>query len=129
MRKFKAANFDYCTFSGVFTTRSNRNQTGHSGLLCLDFDHVSDLCGLRHALLNDDYLDTRLLFRSPSGDGLKWVVSINLAQATHSEYFDAISCYLLSTYGVEVDPSGRDLSRACFLPCDPEVVLTSGFAR
>lgn len=39
-RKFKASHFDFCTFSGVFSKREAKSLIAHSGLLCLDFDHI-----------------------------------------------------------------------------------------
>ena len=122
-RLFKAANFDYCTFSGTFTSRSDKALIKHSGLLCLDLDHLNNVQTLFDRLLNDDYFDTQLLFRSPSGDGLKWIISIEDNPTTHSNYFTAVANYIRQTYGIEVDKSGRDLSRACFLPYDPNAYL------
>jgi hypothetical protein len=140
VRKFKAANFDYCTFSGIFTTRSDKALIKHSGLLCFDFDHLQNVEELFNRLLQDEYFDTQLLFRSPSGNGLKWIIPMNVEPCTlhpspftsnsplgdlgvHSSYFSAISNYILQTYGVAVDKSGRDISRACFLPHDPRVYI------
>ncbi|HAH24353.1 MAG TPA: VirE protein, partial [Prolixibacteraceae bacterium] len=59
----------------------------HSGLLTLDFDHVSNLDGLKKTLLSDRYFDTELMFVSPSGDGLKWVISIDLMESSHQQWF------------------------------------------
>ena len=117
-RMFKAANFDYCTFSGTFATRTDKALINHSGLLCIDFDHLQNLDSLRSQLLQDEYFDTQLLFRSPSGDGLKWVIKIDISQTPHVDYFRAVANYLFQTYGVEADKSGKDISRACFLPYD-----------
>jgi hypothetical protein len=122
-RHFKAANFDYCTFSGVFTTRNDKNLVQHSGLMAVDFDHLPNLETLRQALLADEYFDTQLLFISPSDDGLKWIISVDTSQTTHGSYFAAVANYILQTYGVEVDKSGRDISRACFLPHDPQAFI------
>lgn len=122
-RLFKAANFDYCTFSGLFETRSDKALISHSGLMCLDFDHLENLLEVRAALMLDQYFETQLLFTSPSGDGLKWIVAIDLSKASHLDYFLAIQNYLKSDYGLEVDPSGKDISRACFLPHDPDCFI------
>lgn len=122
-RMFKAANFDYCTFSGTFTTRTDKALINHSGLLCIDFDHLQNLDSLRSQLLQDEYFDTQLLFRSPSGDGLKWVIEIDISQTTHADYFRAVANYLFQTYGIEADKSGKDISRACFLPHDPNCFI------
>jgi len=122
-RKYKAANFDYCTFSGVFNSRSDKSLIKHSQLLCIDFDHVQNLDALRQALLADEYFDTQLLFVSPSGDGLKWIIEIDTQEAPHGEYFSAVANYILETYSVEVDKSGKDISRACFLPYDHDAFI------
>jgi len=122
-RQFKSQNFDYCTFSGTFSTRSDKALITHSGLLCIDFDHLNNVEILFNRLLKDDYFDTQLLFRSPSGTGLKWIISIDTTNTPHSNYFASVANYILQTYGVEVDKSGRDISRACFLPYDPEAYI------
>lgn len=122
-RTFKAANFDYCTFSGTFTTRNDKALIRHSGLLCVDFDHLNSVETLFKRLLKDEYFDTQLLFRSPSGDGLKWIIPIDTSQTTHGNYFAAVSNYIQQTYGVAVDKSGRDISRACFLPHDSQAFI------
>jgi hypothetical protein len=122
-RKFKAANFDYCTFSGVFTTRNDKALVKHSDLLCVDFDHLQSVEKLRFQLLQDEYFDTQLLFVSPSGDGLKWIISTDTTETTHGDFFAAVANYILQTYGVAVDKSGRDISRACFLPHDPQAFI------
>ena len=122
-RHFKAANFDYCTFSGVFTTRNDKALVKHSGLLCLYFDHLKDVQKLRFQLLQDEYFETQLLFVSPSGNGLKWIIQVNITQATHADYFLSVANYLKATYNIEVDKSGKDISRACFLPHDPQAFI------
>jgi len=129
-RKFKASTFDYCTFSGTFTTRSDKALLKHSGLLCMDFDHISNVDSLRNQLLQDEYFDTQLLFVSPSGNGLKWIIRMNTPSGdlgglsfSHSNYFTAVSNYIRHTYGIDVDKSGRDISRACFLPHDPTAYI------
>ena len=123
-RQFKASNFDYCTFSGVFTSRNDKKIVQHSGLMAVDFDHLPNLEEVRQSLLVDEYFDTQLLFVSPSGDGLKWIIPIDTTTTPHSEYFAAVANYILQTYGIEVDKSGRDISRACFLPHDPNAFIS-----
>ena len=135
VQRFKARHFDYATFSGEFTRRGEEGLLRHSGLICFDFDHIGGwkggegiggVYGLRYVLSRDPSLDTVLLFRSPGGDGLKWVVAVDLARATHAEWFDALSCYVARNYGVETDPSGRDVARSCYLPWDPEALMLEG---
>ena len=122
-RKFKANRFDYVTLSGTFEKRSDKNLLKHSNLLTIDFDHLENLQELRTQLLNDEYFETDMLFISPSGDGLKWIIRIDVSEVTHSEYFTAVANYIKHNYNIEVDQSGKDVSRACFLPYDPTAFL------
>ncbi len=122
-QRFKAQHFMYATFSGVFTKRCNKCLVEHSGLLCLDFDDVPHVEELRRALAADSKYEAQLLFKSPSGKGLKWVVEIDLEQAPHSEWFAALRYYAQVNYDVLADASGKDVSRACYLGWDPKISL------
>ena len=93
-RNFKAHSFDYCTFSGTFSVRREDKLIEHSGLLCLDFDHVQKVEDLFQALLQDDYFETQLLFRSPSGDGLKWVIPTDITECSHADFFRSVANYI-----------------------------------
>jgi hypothetical protein len=142
-QKFKCYNFDYCTFSGVFSERKDKHLVEHSNLLCIDFDGLySYECDtarneqnamsvelLRYKLLQDEYFETMLLFRSPSGNGLKWVIPIEVRDtksafyASHLDYFQAVEKYIRQTYRIQIDTSGKDVSRACYLPHDQSVFI------
>ncbi len=122
-RRFKANQFDYACFSGIFSKRSDKALLKHSGLLTIDFDHIPKLQQLKEKLLQDEYFDTELMFVSPSGDGLKWIIPIDITENTHQNFFVAISAYIKEVYNIEVDKTGKDVSRACFLPYDPEAYI------
>lgn len=122
-RKYKSDHFTYVTFSGTFSKRSNDDLIRHSGLLTVDFDHIGDIMVLKERLLVDKYFETQLLFTSPSGEGLKWIIPIDPSIEFHHKYFDAVSNYVLAAYNLSIDPTGREVSRACFLPHDPEVYI------
>ena len=55
---------------------------------------------------------------SPSGDGLKLIVAIDLQEADHATWFLALQNYIRLNYGVDIDPACKNVSRACFLPYD-----------
>lgn len=120
---YKSRKFPYVTFGGLFQQRSDRQLLQASGLMVLDLDDVKDLQAAKMALLEDKLLDTELLFVSPSGKGLKWVIRTDLSDSDYAEYFRGSSGYLRKKFGLEVDPSGKDISRACFLCHDPEAYL------
>lgn len=133
-RQFKADKFDYCTFSGIFSIRADKAIIQHSGYICLDFDHLKDVEATFRQLKEDQYFDTLLLFRSPSGDGLKWVISFTDSYFRYGNdgeslgeyqerFFISLYNYIFNHYDIEVDKHCRNLSRACFLPHDPDAFL------
>lgn len=121
---YKASVFDYVTISGTFNSRSDSNLMSHSGLICLDFDNLTDLPDLHSKLLADPH--TVMLFISPSGNGLKWVIKINPNKG-QQEQFKAVEGYVLSKYGEKVDTSCKDVSRPCFIPYDPKVFFAPNY--
>ncbi len=122
--KFKSTGLDYVTFSGLFSTRSNAGLIHHSNLLTIDFDDLPNVSETRATLLGIEEFETELLFKSPSGNGLKWIIPIELTkEVTHEKYFQAVSIFLKQNFSLEADPSGKDVSRACFLCHDPEVYI------
>jgi hypothetical protein len=129
-KKYKAVSFDYVTFSGIFTQRKIEGLREHSGLICLDFDHLGpEISQIKTWLINDTIFSPDLLFVSPGGNGLKAVHSIDLSQATHKTWFDAISNYYKATYVIQADKSGSDVSRACFLAWDPTAYINPKYLQ
>lgn len=125
--KFKRKSFNYVTFSGEFSKRSDAALICHSGLLTLDFDHVDNIPLLKKILLGDTGFKTELMFISPSGNGLKWIISIDINLLSHQLWFEAVAVCLKQKHGLEVDNSGKDISRACFLPYDPDVYINPDY--
>ena len=120
---YKRNHFDYVTFSGTFTTRKDSNLIKHSGLITIDLDDLDNPQAIKKLLLEDESLETALLFFSPSGNGIKWIVEIDITEHSHFKWFIAISKYLMDKHQLKVDPSGKDISRACFIPHDNECFI------
>ena len=100
-------------WSGKFSERRAEGLLEYSHLICLDFDGVdSDEW--------KEYLKTKpfvwAAFESPSGDGCKAVIKVS--STNHQGHFKALAKELQ-----EVDPSGKDIPRACFLSYDPEIYI------
>ena len=126
-KRFKAQSLAYVCFSGIFSRRSESSLLTHSGLIVIDLDHIPNPAEIRKLLSLDYDLNPAMIYISPSIDGLKVIVPIDIQNGTHADFFDAISYYLLSTHGLKADPSGRDISRACFLCHDPNIYLNSDY--
>ena len=127
--RYKAANLDYITPGGTFRSRKENELIQASGYMVIDFDHIPNAKGLVKRLANDTNFETILAFRSPSGDGVKWIVALpNTTKPdgtpfTYGEFFTILSNYSKKIYGIEADPSGKDICRACFLPHDPDAFI------
>ena len=109
------------TFAGTFKdTRKNENLGDYSGLIVLDLDHVEQgLAELKAEVTGDPH--TMLCFVSPSASGMKIVVKVDSDADYHTLAFQQVLDHYHKKYGIEIDPSGKDLARLCFLSFDPEV--------
>tara|TARA_B110000285_G_scaffold49763_1_gene56534 strand:+ start:95 stop:1924 length:1830 start_codon:yes stop_codon:yes gene_type:complete len=106
-------------FSGTFTERTDEGMVDHSSIIVVDFDHV-DVDHVKALLCMDDYVFA--CWVSPSGDGLKALIKISHPER-HRDHFRAIIAYFDKSYGLEVDGSGINESRACFESYDPDMCL------
>jgi hypothetical protein len=125
-KNYKASYFAYATFSGLFMERSASNLINHSGLVCIDIDHLPDLNETRNKLIRDSH--TVMLFVSPNGNGLKLIVKIEPDPTKQRAYYEAIGAYLIDRYNIPnhcIDTSCSDVSRACFMPYDPNVFINN----
>jgi VirE N-terminal domain len=109
---------------GTFTpTRAKHHLRQHSGLVHLDYDHVSDLATVRGILCVVPTI--AYAFVSPSGLGFK--VGVRVAQvvddSTYKPAWQAVSDHFAETYGLEADPSGKDISRLCFVSWDSDAYV------
>lgn len=106
-------------FSGTFSSRYDDAIFDHSGLIVIDIDNV-EVDSVKRALATDNYIFS--CWVSPSGNGVKALVRISNAER-HEDHFRALEKYLDSQYGLEIDSTGKNLSRACFESYDPELVV------
>lgn len=104
-------------------TRSAEQIMLYSGLMCLDIDNLlPDQLKWMSIKLKDD-AHTFILFVSPSGNGLKLIVKTDATPDRHKEYFLKLEQHYKKVYGIEVDKSGKDVSRLCFLTWDENIFI------
>jgi len=108
-------------FAGEFDRRRADALVRHSGLMVLDFDGVDNVDERKREIATDPH--AVLCFVSPSGTGLKLVIRVEPDAAVHGESFDTARAYFLDRYGMDADPSGRDLARLCFTSHDPTAII------
>ncbi len=114
------------TFCGIFTpTRSKGNLVQHSGLIHGDLDHLLGVQAVKQALCTDPH--TTYCFVSPSGNGLKLGVYVAPVSddAAYKHAWQTVADYYHQRYEVVWDPSGKDVSRLCFLSWDPDLYVNT----
>lgn len=99
------------TFGGIFKHRKSEKLIEATGLVTLDFDIkgvVPDMSEYFYAL-----------FKSPRG-GYKALVKIPIVKSDSEfkQYF-----YAIQNHFPDVDTSGKDISRFCFISYDPELYI------
>ncbi len=108
-------------FSGVFTKRTDKSLSEHSGLICLDFDGYpkkKELLQDKENLTKDKFVYS--VFISPSGNGLKVLVKIPTEIANHKNYFNALNNHFDSPY---FDKMCSNISRVCYESYDPLIFI------
>lgn len=108
------------TWSGTFSQRKAEKIKEYSGLICIDIDKLEseELYRRRMELRSDPY--TFVMFISPSGKGLKVIVPVKGGVEKQLVNFLGLQQYYNDTYKIQIDQSGKDVSRLCFLSHDPE---------
>ena len=95
----------------------------YSNCIILDIDKLSaaDLQNAKHLANQSEF--TFASFISPSGNGLKILVKINSDKANHKEAFLLVQAHYESILKLEIDKSGKDLTRLCFYSWDENLYL------
>jgi hypothetical protein len=120
------AHLDAFTFGGTFAPRrGNVSLVQHSGLVCGDLDHLDDAEAVKQAIAGDPH--TVYVFTSPIGIGLKVGVRVPVVSddAGYKHAWSHVSQLYGQVYGVAWDPSGKDISRLCFVSHDPTAYWNS----
>jgi hypothetical protein len=95
----------------------------YSKCIILDIDKLNekDLQKAKHLANQSEF--TFASFISPSGNGLKILVNINSDKANHKEAFLLVQAHYESILKLEIDKSGKDVTRLCFYAADENLYL------
>jgi hypothetical protein len=90
----------------------------YSNTIILDIDKLSkeDLIKTSHLANQSEF--TYASFISPSGNGLKILVKIDTPKAEHKETFLLVQAHYEKLLKLEIDKSGKDITRLCFYSSD-----------
>jgi len=115
----------YFTLSRFTNSQRDSEFFQSTSHMILDIDHVSRrLDELRKLLQQDPRV--YVLFTSPSGDGLKVVLTFDRPITDARLFTQCYKRYALAfeeEYRIKTDPSTHDCSRACFMSFDPEIYV------
>ena len=121
---FKLRNFRIVTFAGAFSKRNANALATPSGYMVIDIDGLktkAQVEDVRFICITDKRINPLLIFTSPSGYGVKAVIEIDTTRnLSFKDYFRWVAMYMQFEYGIEIDRSGSDICRACYLPHDPD---------
>ena len=97
--------------------------TNYNGLMVLDIDKLEKekLQQCKTKIRLDDFVFAS--FVSPSGNGIKIFVKVSSVAEQHKDTFLALQRYFEELLAVEIDKSGKDITRLCFFSYDPELYL------
>jgi VirE N-terminal domain len=107
------------TFAGTFAPRrGNAYLQQPTGIIHGDLDHLPDVAAVKQAICQDRR--TAYAFVSPSGRGLKLGVHVPVVadDAGYKAAWLAVSNEYQQRYGGTWDPSGKDISRLCYVSHD-----------
>ncbi len=100
----------------------------YSGLIILDLDDLQQeqLIVARQKIQECTY--TFACFISPSGQGLKVLVKVFSRPVLHKRTFNQVKSFYEDLLKLEVDPSGKDITRLCFVSWDEVLYLNPAAA-
>ncbi len=97
----------------------------YSGIIVLDLDKLTpeqiSNAQVKLAQLNETFA----YFISPSGNGIKILVRVDTDQQQHLQAFNQVKSFYETILGLQIDPSGSDLTRLCFFSSDPEIYINT----
>ena len=130
-KAYKETNLPAVTFSGTFPKGKRKAQhlIRHSGYITIDVDGLTanQIASLLAELAQMPHVV--LAFISPSGLGIKVIVRVNPIPTNDLEHKGAYQACLdffedlADEYEFEVDTTGKDCSRLCYLAHDPLAIF------
>lgn len=112
------------TFCATFKNgRKLENLDNYNNLMILDIDHIdsSGILNIKEVLKLDEYILS--VWLSPSGEGLKALVKLDSSPENHKASFNSLKKYYAEKYNIELDNSGSDVTRLCFVSWDEDIYI------
>lgn len=124
--QIKAKKLQAFTFGSTYDTKRDKNHLiSCSGLITLDYDEVKDM--EKNQILYKKISDLPYVFMccySPSG-GLKFLARIPVVTSDeeYKSYLYGFVVYLKNLLNIQLDTSGQDINRLCFISYDENMYV------
>lgn len=122
-------------FTGIASgNRYKFDISGYTSLIVVDIDKLETIELVKSQLKSDCHVIS--VWTSPSGNGLKALFNVEYANPLNDEEiwvlheycaFPQIENYLSTNYGIQVDRTGADITRLCFVSSDSDIHLKREF--
>lgn len=112
------------SFSGTFKEKRKADHLlDYSGFIVFDIDKISQdsIQDILSRLKQVPY--TYACWISPSGKGIKFLVRTEASLEEHKIFFYILSHFYSELLSIEIDNSGSDVSRLCYVSFDDELYL------
>lgn len=120
------------TYCGTFNQRRQLEYLiSYNSIVIIDIDALSEnqIVSTQSVLLNDEFVFS--FWRSPSNRGFKGLISVTYSIESeklslakyHKRAFEKVRKHFQEKYDLQIDKSGSDVTRLCFLSSDDELVL------
>lgn len=119
------------TFCGTFESARKKDQLKiYNSLIVIDIDKLAldELERIKNILIDNEYVFA--LWISPSNNGIKGLVSLNYnfdyksnIDNAHKSAFNKLKNYFYENHNINLDSSGNDTTRLCFVSYDENLVL------
>lgn len=120
------------TFSATFQgNRRKENLKEYNQILVIDIDKLSkeEMTNVGETLEKEPIVFS--FWKSPSNKGYKGLIKLSFLENfeeintdfQHKNAFNLISNYFLETHNIELDKSGSDITRLCFLSYDQKIII------
>lgn len=117
-------NLPYVTWSGRFSKRHNDKLLYYSNIICLDIDNLKyqDILNYLEKIKKLNFVIGS--FVSPSERGLKVLAKVSGGIRLHFDNFCGLEV-VFKKLGIEIDKSGKDVARACFVSYDTNAYINN----
>jgi hypothetical protein len=115
--------------TGIFEERVDDGCVLYNNLMVIDIDNVpeSKINSIKRDLMRRSWV--KAFFNSPTKaeKGLKIIIMVDISYDDHLAAFLGIEEMFFKLYGIEIDPSGKNTSRLCYISYDPDLFYNKAF--